>query len=618
MPEHRVLFLPTGKTGYFEAGTPFRDAALDLGIVIESTCAGIGTCAKCKINVKGGAGKPARVEEELLSPAEISGGVRLSCQASVTGDAVCIVPEEAQAFGETVMTEGVKGRFPLDPDTRKIHLRVPPGRLGDKVFDVDQVLKTLSTQGHTAKRVHLSAIRNLPHLLRQHDHNVTVVLEGDEVTSIEGGDTAGTLFGVAFDIGTTTVAARLLNMATGQVAAVASEVNPQKSYGADVISRIHTIVEKPGGLKLLHRTIIGSMNRLVENLCTLAHIRHDQIYKTTVAGNTVMQHIVLNIDPRHIAVKPYTPVLRGPAALPVGEIGLKMNDRATLYAVPNLACFVGSDMTAVLTNLDLEHEETVQLVVDIGTNGEIVLGSGKRLLCCSSPAGPAWEGAYIAWGMRAARGAIERARIVDGDLQYRTVGNGDPIGICGSGLMDLVCEFVRASVIDPSGRIVNVEELPPGTDRRLKSRIVHRSNGSNDIAIARVDRERSVMLMQKDVREIQLAKSAIASGIRILMKELGVTSRDIGRVYIAGAFGNHVTGEDAIDMGLLPPVSPDRVTFIGNASLSGAEAILLSKEARKKGERLSEIIEYVEISERKDFHDFFVSSMKFPEPVSRD
>ncbi|MEE9166037.1 MAG: ASKHA domain-containing protein [Candidatus Neomarinimicrobiota bacterium] len=612
MREHRIHFLPGKKTGHFETGTTFRDAGLALGIVIESSCAGIGTCAKCKVNVKGSASEPAKVEEELLTPSEISKGVRLSCQASVTGNSVCLVPEESQSFSEVILTEGVRGHFPLDPDTRKIFVELPQARLGEKYFDLERLEEELAIKGYNVSSIRLPGVRHLPNLLRSHDQKVTVVLDDDEMMTVEGGTTTETLFGVAFDIGTTTVAARLLNMNTGQVSAVASTVNPQKNYGADVISRISHIVEHSGGLELLHRLIIKTMNELVENICSRADVPRDDIYKASIAGNTVMQHIVLNLDPRHLAYKPYTPVFRGPATVPADDIGLQLNRHATAYVIPNLACFVGSDITAVLTNLDMEEQDDVQLVVDIGTNGEMVLGSKERLLCCSSPAGPAWEGAYITWGMRAAHGAIERASIVDGELEFRTIGNREPLGICGSGLLDLVCEFVRASVIDPSGRILSVEELNPAVSESLKSRIVHRTNGANDITIAEIDQEKSVMLLQKDIREVQLAKSAIASGIKILMKELGVKAEDIKQVYVAGAFGNHVRGEDAIDSGLLPEVSPEQVKFIGNASLAGAEAILLSRKARKKAEHLSEIIEYVEISERDDFHELFVQSMHFP------
>ncbi len=622
MPGHKILFLPSKKTAYFEAGTTFRDAALELGLVIESTCAGIGTCAKCKVNIKEGVNPPAKVEEQLLTPQELAKGVRLSCQARLIGDSICVVPQESLIFGDQIMTEGKKGRFALDPGLKKILVNVPPAELGEKYFDFERFLSQLHQWlfTHDASRVtpyvlrfNFHAARKIAQLLRDNDYKVTAVVDGDHLLDIEAGDTTPILYGVAFDIGTTTVAAKLLNLTTGQVTAVASALNPQKAYGADVISRINYIVEHPGGLELLHRLIIKQMNELVTQLCTKAEIQPENIYKLAVAGNTIMQHIVLNIDPRHIAYKPYTPAFQGPATLAAKELGLKINEHGGVYVLPNLACFVGSDITSVLTVLDLEEQDTVQLVVDIGTNGEMVLGSKNQLLCSSSPAGPAWEGAYITWGMRAARGAIERAEIVDGDLQFRTIGNADPIGICGSGLLDLVCEFVRAGIIDKTGRILNVNEMPLIAGEKLKARIVHHDNGSNHIAIARIDEEKSVMLMQKDIREVQLAKSAIAAGIKILMKELNVQPEDIANVYIAGAFGNHVRGQDAIDSGLIPPVPPECIKFIGNAALAGAEAVLLSTEARRKAERLAEIVGYVEISDRSDFHELFVESIHFPE-----
>jgi uncharacterized 2Fe-2S/4Fe-4S cluster protein (DUF4445 family) len=520
------------------------------------------------------------------------------------------------------MTEGRKGRFALDPDLKKILATVPPAELGEKYFDFERFLSQLHQQLFTPHASHFSpyvfrfnfhTVRKIAHLLRDNDYKVTAVVDGDQLLAIEPGDTTQVLHGVAFDIGTTTVAAKLFDLNTGQVTAVASAMNPQKAYGADVISRINYIVEHPGGLELLHRLIIKQMNELVTQLCAKAEIQPENIYKLAVASNTVMHHIVLNIDPRHIAYKPYTPAFQGPATLAAKELGLKINAHGGVYVLPNLACFVGSDITSVLTVLDLEEQDAVQLVVDIGTNGEMVLGSKNKLLCSSSPAGPAWEGAYITWGMRAARGAIERAEIVDGDLQFRTIGNADPIGICGSGLLDLVCEFVRAGVIDKTGRILNVAELPATVGDDLKKRLVHHDNGSNHIAIARIDEERSIMLMQKDIREVQLAKSAIAAGIKILMKELNVQPEDIANVYIAGAFGNHLRGQDAIDSGLIPPVPPERIKFIGNAALAGAEAVLLSTGARCKAERLAGIVGYVEISDRHDFHELFVESMHFPE-----
>ncbi len=611
MPKHKILFLPGKKTAYFEAGTNFRDAALELGIVIESTCAGIGTCAKCKVNIKDGVSPPAKVEAQLLTPQELAKGVRLSCQARLTGDSVCVIPQESLIFGDQIMTEGPRGRFPLDPGVKKILVPVPPAALGEKYFDFEKLLAELQQRGHRISHYHFHAVRKIAPLLRDNDYTITAVVDDGQLLAVEAGDTTPTLYGVAVDIGTTTVAAKLLNLNTGQVTAVASALNPQKAYGADVISRINYIVEHPGGLELVHRLIIKQINELITQLCANAGIPPENIYKLAVAGNTVMQHLVLNIDPRNIAYKPYTPAFQGPATLAAKELGFKIHEHGVVYVLPNLACFVGSDITSVLTVLDLEEQDAIQLVVDIGTNGEMVLGSKNKLLCSSSPAGPAWEGAYITWGMRAARGAIERAEIIDGDLQFRTIGGVDPLGICGSGLLDLVCEFVRAGVIDKTGRILNVDELPASAGEKLRARLVHHENGSNHIAVAKIDEERSIMLMQKDIREVQLAKSAIAAGIKILMTELSVQPEDIANVYIAGAFGNHVRGQDAIDSGLIPAVPVERIKFIGNAALAGAEAVLLSQEARRKAEHLAAIVGYVEISDRSDFHELFVESMHF-------
>ncbi|MDE3059205.1 MAG: DUF4445 domain-containing protein, partial [Bacteroidota bacterium] len=552
------------------------------------------------------------VEEELLTPQEISKGVRLSCQAKIAGNCVCVVPQESQTFGDQIEIEGSKGHFPLDPDIRKIALTVPEPQLGEKYFDFEQVLSQLQKTGIRISKYTIHTARQLPALLRNNNFHITAVIDQEHLLTVEPGDTTSTLLGIAFDIGTTTVVAKLLDIKSGDVVAVASVLNPQKAYGADVVSRINYIVEHAGGLELLHRLIIKQMNELVGELCRKSEISPENVYKISVVGNTVMQHIVLNIDPRNVAYVPYTPAFQGPATISAKELGVKINEHGTAYFPPDLGCFVGSDITSMLTVLDIDEQETMQLAVDIGTNGEMVLGSKRKMVCSSSPAGPAWEGAYISWGMRAARGAIERAEIVDGDLAFRTVGEAEPIGICGSGLLDLVCEFVRAGVVEVSGRIPNADALPAAVGEKLKSRIVHRDTGANDISIACIDDEKAIMLTQKDIREVQLAKSAIASGIKILMKELGSTPEDIAAVYIAGGFGNHVRGQDALDSGLIPNVPVENVKFIGNAAIAGAEAMLLSKEAREKAEQLGKNVQYVEVADRKDFHEFFVDSMQFP------
>jgi len=607
MPEHQILFLPSRQRSSFEEGTTFLDAALEIGILIESTCAGLGNCAKCRVVIPNGAAAAGSVEWTLLTPQELEKGVRLSCQARITGPGVCIVPETSRLLGDQILTEGRRGTVAVSPDIRKKFLTLSEPELGQKYFDAEELARRLGCP----VQHNLRAVRDLPALLRANNFSLTAVLDQDRLLGIEPGDTTSSLYGVAVDIGTTTVAAKLLNLSEGSVLGVASSLNPQKSHGADVVSRIHYCVEHQGGLALMHQLIIRQIGELIERLTRQAGITPMQVYKLSVAGNTVMSHFLLKIDARNVAFMPYAPAFQGPVTVEASELGLTINPCGVVYVLPNLGSFVGSDITAVLSVLDLDERDEIQLVVDIGTNGEMVLGSRARMLCCSSPAGPAWEGATIAWGMRAAHGAIERAEIVDGDLQVRTIGGIPPMGICGSGLLDLVCEFVRAGLIDASGRILSPRELGENVPAALRGRIVEGDRGVNHLRVAQLENTEYILLTQKDIREVQLAKAAIASGIATLMKELGIAPDRIEKVSIAGAFGNHIRGQDAIDSGLVPPLDPTRIQFIGNAALAGAEAVLLSQGARRRAEQLANAIEYVEISGRSDFQDLFVEAMGF-------
>ncbi|HEX9655125.1 MAG TPA: 2Fe-2S iron-sulfur cluster-binding protein, partial [bacterium] len=293
MPEHKILFLPSKKSAYFEAGTNFRDAALELGIVIESTCAGIGTCAKCKVNIQEGAAPPTGGEKELLTPKELAKGIRLSCQARIESDGVCVVPQESQLFGDQIVTEGSKGHYQLAPDLRKVVVNVPPAELGQKYFDFEQFMTQLRDKAVAVADYDFHVVREMVELLRQNNYQVTAVVDQNRLLTVEAGDTTPTLLGVAVDIGTTTVAAKLLNLVSGEVTAVASAVNPQKAYGADVVARINYTVEHKGGLELLHRLIVKQINELIAQLCSRVGIQADNIYKLAVAGNTVMQHLFL-------------------------------------------------------------------------------------------------------------------------------------------------------------------------------------------------------------------------------------------------------------------------------------------------------------------------------------
>jgi len=614
MAQRRVTFLPDRRSSLFDEGVSLRDAALELGIVIESSCAGIGTCGECRIEVAEGATPPTTTELDLLTPDELKRGIRLSCQAQVQSDCTCTILPESRVAGDQILEHGLTSEFRLDPDCTKFPLDVPPPRLGQKYFDLEALLAAVSGQrAAVSVQPSLNLIRRIPSVLRASNHKVTAVVDRDRLLAIEPGDTSACLYGLALDIGTTTVVAKLMDLRTGEVRAVSSALNAQEAYGADVITRTKYLIEHEGGLDLLHRLIIEQINRLTEDLCNKAGMRSSDIYTAVLVGNTIMQHLAVGVDPRHLAAAPYTPAFQGPATIQAAEIGLTINEAGSVYFLPNLACFVGSDITAVLTTLHLESSDEPQLVIDIGTNGEMVLGSKHGLYCCSSPAGPAWEGATISWGMRAAHGAIERIDLADGQLAFRTIGSLAPLGICGSGLMDLLALLVRAGIVDSTGRLLGADEVVNGPGLRLADRILPNRERGPSFRVAEASEGKWIELTQRDVRELQLAKSAIASAINILLKERGLTPSDVSRVYIAGAFGNHIRGQDAVDIGLLPGIPVERIHFIGNAAVAGAEAVICSRQARRKAEALAGMIEYVELAGRQDFQDEFSAALLFPE-----
>ena len=611
MPRHKLSFRPHGISGYFEAGITLREAALDLGIVIESTCAGIGTCGECRVIAKKGVGSPTSTEQDLLTPAELARGTRLSCQAELSGACDCEVPPASRSPLDRIMVEGLATHTHLDPDTIKVHVRLSPPQLGQKYFDFEQLLQALQQRGHRIQNYSLQTVRELPQVLRESDFAVTAVIDQATLLAVEPGDTNGILFGAAIDVGTTTIAAKLIDLNRGDVIAFSTAANPQVDFGADVISRLKYVADHREGLQRLHRLVIACLDHMLFEMSEKAGIRLTDIYKVVVAGNTVMQHLLLEVDPRHLAVKPYAPASQGPHTVAASSLGFCLNAGAVVYAMPNLAGFVGSDLTGVLTVLELEASERWQAVIDMGTNGEIIVGSKDRILCSSSPAGPAWEGACITWGMRATAGAIERVQYESGTLQLRTIGGLAPTGLCGSGVIDTVGEFLRAGLLHRSGRILRSDEIPAAASPALQSYVNLDDRGRPQLCLATTAEGRELVLTQGDIREVQLAKAAIAAGLQLILRELRLPPEALASVYVAGAFGNHLRSQDVCDLGLVPQVAPDKIQFIGNAALSGAEAILRSRTARIKAEQLARNIEYLEVADRPEFQDYFVAALPF-------
>lgn len=609
MGKHRVLFLPQEKSGTFASGTVVRDAALDLGILIDSSCAGIGTCGKCKVEIRQGNGEITPIEHEVLSATELQKGVRLACQATIDNEIVCHIPDQSLSTIDQISAWGVDGSFDLDPETQVVKVEIEPPVLGERHFTFDRFRARLLKDGYEVSN-DLRNIRNFASEISPRVRTLhSIVDRGDLVTF---SSTEDRLLGLALDIGTTTVAAKLVDLRTGSTLGVSSAANPQAALGADVVARIQYISRHSGGLRKMQRLIVNQINELVTSVCSQANARRAEVVKTVVVGNTVMQHILLGISPSGLGKSPYAAVTRGPIRVRARDLSFNTNGDGIVYVTPNLASFVGGDITSVLTAVRIDRREDLTLVIDMGTNGEIVLGNSERLICCSSPAGPAWEGACITWGMRAARGAIERAEIVDSRLEYRTIADASPVGICGSGLIDIVCAFLRHELIELSGRILTSEEAHEKVPGELAERIGVGHNGKRTLRIAEMGGADPIVLTQDDVRQIQLAKAGIAAGVRTLLAEFGVGPHAIARVFLAGAFGNHVRGTDVAQLGLVPGVGAHRIHFVGNAALSGSESMLKSKEAVELAESIAESIGYVEVAGRAEFEDVFVESIPFP------
>jgi uncharacterized 2Fe-2S/4Fe-4S cluster protein (DUF4445 family) len=431
------------------------------------------------------------------------------------------------------------------------------------------------------------------------------------VIAVERGDTSALKFGLAIDIGTTSVVTTLIELESGEQLASVSSLNPQAVYGGDLMSRIAFAQFNPANLRKLHTRIVGLLNQHVAEVCRESGVLAKWIYKAVIVGNTCMHHLALGIDPSHVGLAPYAPVMRHAAVVPARDVPLKIASDARVCFLPLVAGFVGADAVAVALATRLADSDTLRIAVDIGTNGEVILGSRARLMACSAPAGPALEGAQIRHGMRGARGAIDRVS-VDDDIHVHTIGEAPALGICGSGLIDLLAGLLRAGAIDWTGLIAMDERsaLPP----RLSERLVMRGEERQVIVVRAGDAGATtdILLTQDDVRQVQLAKGAIASGIAMLQHVAGVPDDRVEELLLAGGFGNYVSIASAVRIGLIPPLPAHRIRYVGNAASLGAQLCLLSEAERARAEEVAARIEHVSLAAHPDFEDIFVNAMNFP------
>jgi uncharacterized 2Fe-2S/4Fe-4S cluster protein (DUF4445 family) len=603
-------FQPSGSRVRVPPGVTLFDAASWNGIAIDSTCGGHGTCKKCKVRITGGQVPASALDARAFSPDELRDGWRLACRVLATGDLQVEVPPLVTR--PKAATVGVGRQVILRPAAQKRYLELEEPSLADQRTDLERVLAGLDD---LELRADLGVLRSVGSVLRAADYKVTAVIVDDVLIDVQPGDTTARLYAVAFDLGTTTVVATLLDLATGTPLAVASMLNKQQPFGADVITRISAIMMEPGALDTLAGLAIQTLAELTADVCGQAGVDAADVCEVALAGNATMTHIALGIDPEPLGVAPFIMAARQyPEVLAATDLGLPVHPRARAFMFPAFGAYVGGDITAGLLASGMDRDSRTRLFVDIGTNCEIVLGNRDWLLATAAPAGPAFEGAAIRCGMRAADGAIEVVSMTPEGLDLRVIGDAEPAGLCGSGLVDAVASLIGVGLLDRSGRFAAEDEalaLAPGLAGRLTTLgaervfVLHWLGEPGDVA-------RSIYLSQRDVRELQFAKAAIATGWNILLAEAGLAPGDIQQVLLAGSFGSYLSPASAIRLGLVPRMPVLRVVSAGNVAGEGAKMALLSVRERAGALALQEEVRYVELSDRTDFNDAFVEQLQFP------
>jgi len=606
-----LAFEPSGTRVRVPGGVTVFDAASWNGIAIDSTCGGHGTCKKCKIKITGGTAPVSPLDVRAFSPDELNAGWRLACRAPATEDLRVEVPPLVTR--PKAATVGVGRQVILRPAAQKRYLELDEPSLADQRTDLERVLDGLDD---LEPRADLAVLRSIGSVLRAADYRVTAVIVDDVLIAVQPGDTTARLYGIAFDLGTTTVVATLLDLSTGTPLAVASMLNKQQPFGADVITRISAIMMDPAKLDLLAGLARESLAELTVEVCDQAGVDPAEVCEVALAGNATMTHIALGIDPEPLGVAPFIMAARQfPDVLAAADLDLPVHPRARAFAFPAFGAYVGGDITAGLLASGMNRDARTRLFVDIGTNCEIVLGSRDWLLATAAPAGPAFEGAAIRCGMRAADGAIEVVSMTPDGVDLRVIGDTGPAGLCGSGLVDAVASLIGVGLLDRSGRFVAEQEaaaLVPALAGRLTTLgaervfVLHWLGEPGDVA-------RSIYLSQRDVRELQFAKAAIATGWSILLEEAGLAAADIKQVLLAGSFGSYLAPANAIRLGLVPRLPAARVVSAGNVAGEGAKMALLSVRERAGALALQEEVRYVELSDRADFNDAFVDQLQFPE-----
>jgi uncharacterized 2Fe-2S/4Fe-4S cluster protein (DUF4445 family) len=604
----RLRFLPDGAEVRVPSGTPVFDAASWNGIAIDSTCGGHGTCKKCKVRVLSGEVPVSSVDPRAFTTEELRDGWRLACRAGARSDLVIEVPP-LQTRPKAALV-GVGRHVILRPSVVKRHLTLEEPTLEDQRSDLQRVLDGLDDLEPSAS---LAVLRELGPTLRQAHFDVTAVVCDQELIAVEPGDTTARRFAIAFDLGTTTVVATLLDLESGQPVAVRSMLNRQQPFGADVITRISATMMDSTALQALRDRAHETMAELTAEVVAEAEVAPEEIYEITVCGNVTMMQLALGIDPEPLSMAPFVVATHTFPPAAAADFGVTVHPRAPAFVFPSLGAYVGGDIVAGMLATGLTRDRRLRLFIDVGTNSEIALGSVDRVLATAAPAGPAFEAAQIRCGMRAAEGAIEGMRITEDNVALDVIGDTEPVGMCGSGLVDAVAELVHAGLLDHSGRFLPDEDAAERFAAGVAGRLT--KIGEERVFVLHWrgdDPANSVFLSQRDVRELQFAKASIATGWQILLRELAVEPSEISQVLLAGSFGAYLTPLSAVRIGLVPDLALPRIVSAGNVAGEGAKIAALSLRERAEAESILREVEYVELSGRADFNDLFIDQLAFP------
>jgi uncharacterized 2Fe-2S/4Fe-4S cluster protein (DUF4445 family) len=597
----RVDFEPIGKRVEINAGETLLEAAQAAGIELVAVCGGMGTCERCRVQViRGKLSAVTEVEKSVFSENELEKGMRLACQARVQAACKVHIPPDSLTTPQRLQLESKGKPAAVDYLVRVVDVTLKEPELDDLRSDSRRLRDYIESLGVERPRIRNGVLRSLSDDIRVNQWKFRAVIRGSDVIGVLPPDRSA--LGLAVDIGTTKVAAYLMNLENGETLAQQSAMNPQIQYGEDVVSRIFYCMEHASGRETLQKKLIETLNSLIQDLCDQIGRLPVEIVDVVVVGNTAIHHLFAGLPVQQLGLMPFVAAVNESIEIPSGILGLRVNAGVNVYLPPNIAGYVGADHVSMMLATEAYQAQTNTIAVDVGTNTEISLVSGGRILCCSCASGPAFEGAHIHEGMRAASGAIERVRIDGDSIHLFTVGGQPPVGICGSGILDAIAEMVRVGAIDHRGKLSLTAPHVQGDGR------------TREFVLAPADQTgtgRELTITRQDIQEIQLAKAAIRSGIEILLLEAGIDASQINQFIVAGAFGTYMDLRSAVRIGMFPNLPMERFSQVGNAAGAGARQMLVSNKLRRVAEKFASQMSYVELTSHPQFKSVFMDSMDF-------